>query len=444
MLNAVRWITLCTLTLILLAVCAAGGLALYALEKEPLVPRGAPADYATVAEGKAFLKRIMKQVESPGIEGTTLAVTERELNRLAQIGSHTFKWLNTDVGMVGSAINARVSVQLPANPFGEYLNLVAQIPQSSEGIGIDRISMGRLSYPGGWLLPLAAQLADSLLHHSQANLLLQGVSSIQVEGDTVFLNVSPPSDLKANLKQAVSTLQVYRLPEGEEKRVTHYYDLLAKEGERVGRRSESLSNYLSPLMSEAAKRSTGGSAMAENRAAIWALSIYYSNGGFEALIGKLVSSQRELVRSPSVMTLAGRGDLVAHFLSSAAIALASQQGISVAVGEFKELLDSGDGGSGFSFADLAADRAGIQFVSLATASEAQARQVQEQLMLNASEASFFPDISGLAEGLDENQFRQQYGDVESQRYRQQVELIDQRIARTLIYNQTARKEGSQN
>jgi hypothetical protein len=382
-------------------------------------------------------------VESAGTEGTTLAVTEGELDRLAQIGSHTFKWLNTGFDIEGSSINSRMSVQLPGNPFGEYLNLVAQIRQSSEGIGIDRISMGPLSYSGHWLLPLAAQLADVLLRDSQSSLLLKGVRSMQIEGDTAFLNVSPPSDVKASLKQAVSTLQAYRFPVGEEKRVTHYYDLLAREGEWGSGRSQSLSRYLSPLMGEAAKRSVRGSAVAENRAAIWALNIYFSNGEFETLIGKLVSSQRELVRSPSDLTLAGRQDLVAHFLSSAAIALASQQGISIAVGEFKELLDSGYGGSGFSFVDLAADRAGIQFVSLATASEAQARQLQEQILANAGEVSFFPDTSGLVEGLSDAQFRQQYGDVESERYRQQVELIDQRIARALIYRQRVNPQYSE-
>jgi hypothetical protein len=120
-----------------------------------------------------------------------------------------------------------------------------------------------------------------------------------------------------------------------------------------------------------------------------------------------------------------------HFLSSAAIALASQQGISLAVGEFKELLDSGEGGSGFSFVDLAADRAGIAFVTLATASESQARDLQEHVMAYASEVTFFPDTSGLVEGLSDEQFRAQYGEVQSLRYRQQVELIDLRIAQVL-------------
>jgi len=41
------------------------------------------------------------------------------------------------------------------------------------------------------------------------------------------------------------------------------------------------------------------------------------------------------------------------------------------------------------------------------------------------------------EGLSEEQFRQQYGDVQSERYRQQVADIDQRIAVLLIYRQPA-------
>ncbi len=440
MLNALRWIILCAIILLLLAVCTAAALFLYALEDEPLVGRSDPADYATVADGKAFLKRIKWQVESAGEQGTTLEVSEAELDHLAQIGSHTFKWLDADFDIAGSAISARVSVQLPANPFGEYLNLGAQMRPSSEGIGIDRLSMGSLSYSGYWLLPMAAQLADLVLRDRQASLLLEGVSAIQIEGDSALLSVLPPPDAKAHLKQAVRTLQAYRLPAGEAERVRHYYDVLASEGAGNNGRSQSLSEYLTPLMAAAKARSVSGSAVAENRAAIWALSIYFSNGGFEMLIGKLVSSERELVRSPYPVTLAGRQDLMAHFISSAAIALASQQGISIAAGEFKELLDSGDGGSGFSFVDLAADRAGIQFVSLATADDAEAQQLQEQLQANPGESSFFPDITGLVEGLSDDQFRQQYDGMESERYRLQVELIDQRIARALIYHpQTSNK-----
>jgi hypothetical protein len=147
----------------------------------------------------------------------------------------------------------------------------------------------------------------------------------------------------------------------------------------------------------------------------------------------LVSSQRPLVSAPSGVTLGGRQDLMLHFLYSAGITMATQQGIGIAAGEFKELLDSGNDGSGFSFADLAADRAGIKFVTVATASEAAARQLQESLVANNGEAGFFPDTADLQEGLSEEQFRQQFGSVESEHYHKQLALIDQRIARLPVY-----------
>jgi hypothetical protein len=440
MLNAIRWITLCAIFLLVLLVCASMGLALFALEDEPEVSKRAPAEYITVAEGKAFVKRIMLQIESTDESGTLLVISERELDQLSQLGAHTFKSLGTDFDIDGSAINAAMSVQLPRNPFGRYLNMGAQIQQSRTGLAIDRLTIGPINVPARWVLPLGARLVDVLFQDQQASLILESISGVHVAGDTVLLSIEPPPDIRAHLEQAVSTLQNLRLPAGEQERVVHYYSLLVNEGARYNGGSQSLSEYLYPLMEEAASRSDRGSAVAENRAALWALIIYFSDGEFEMLIGELVSSQRELVRSPSDVTLLGRQDLVAHFLTSAGITLASQQGISIAAGEFKELLDSGNDTSGFSFIDMAADRAGMQFAISATANEEDARWLQEQMVANSNEVNFFPEISGLREGLSDAQFRQQYGDLESERYAQEVALIEQRIAGLLIYRLPPRPE----
>ena len=46
---------------------------------------------------------------------------------------------------------------------------------------------------------------------------------------------------------------------------------------------------------------------------------------------------------------------------------------------------------------------------------------------------FFRMLQVWLEGLSEEQFRQQYGSTESERYRKQLALIDQRIARLPVY-----------
>ena len=131
--------------------------------------------------------------------------------------------------------------------------------------------------------------------------------------------------------------------------------------------------------------------------------------------------------------LAQRQDLSLHFIYSAAIKLLSEQGMSAAIGEFKELMDRGNGGSGFSFVDLAADLAGVEFAKSAT-NELKARQFQYTLAGNTLESTFFPDISALPEGLSKSAFNQQFKQVDSPEYKAMLTNIRQRIASLPIHN----------
>ena len=427
-----------TILLLLLAlpVLAMGGLlalAMIALEDRPLVPASQVVEYADVATGKALLKRILLQVETAGERGTTLAVDESELRSLTALGSRGLPWLDADLSLTPSAISQRMTIRVPPTPLGHYLNITLRLAQSRDGIAIEGLQAGALPLPGGWVLPAIAALADRLLPDSQVGLLLASVKGVEIAGDNALFRVQPPADVKARLKQTVRDVQAARLPEGEAGRVAHYYEFLVTLGRQAWRKSVSLDAFISPLLAEARRLAPGSSAQAENRAAIWALAIYFSYGSFENLLGDLVSSQRKLVFPAWQVTLGGRRDLMLHFVYSAGIALATQQGIGFAAGEFKELLDSGSGGSGFSFADLAADRAGVRFVEAATSSEASARALQESMARHQGEGAFFPDITGLREGLGEAQFRAAYGNTASAAYAREVALIDRRISRLPVY-----------
>ena len=103
----------------------------------------------------------------------------------------------------------------------------------------------------------------------------------------------------------------------------------------------------------------------------------------------------------------------------------SDSGISFTIGEYKELLDSQAGGSGFSFADLAADRTGIRFSELAL-DNLGALQLQRMSAQLIDEEVFFPSILSLPEGIPQKQFEQQ-GGIESNYYKQYLATINARI-----------------
>ena len=114
-------------------------------------------------------------------------------------------------------------------------------------------------------------------------------------------------------------------------------------------------------MTLANERANSGDLSKEVQSALHALAIYCGHVKYQNLIGDVVPrDRRQSLNGCHSATLAGRHDLKQHFFISAGLQAASDANIAFTIGEFKELLDSDKGGSGFSFDDLAADRAGLR------------------------------------------------------------------------------------
>lgn len=93
----------------------------------------------------------------------------------------------------------------------------------------------------------------------------------------------------------------------------------------------------------------------------------------------------------------------------------------------KEQLDALTQGSGFSFGDLAADRAGVKFAEAATGSEDAARGMQARIRDRYSLNDFFPQTVEFPENLSVEQFRRDFGGVGGSLYNQQVSKIDAQL-----------------
>jgi hypothetical protein len=130
--------------------------------------------------------------------------------------------------------------------------------------------------------------------------------------------------------------------------------------------------------------------------------------------------------------LDGRHDFVQHFAISIGLTVTGGDLAANIIGELKEAKDS-QRSSGFSFTDIGADRAGVRFARLATASPASARRVQEMMAAADGEHMFFPRFADLPEGMSEAAFRRRYGDVGSTEYRRVIAEIDRRIAEAGIH-----------
>ncbi len=130
-------------------------------------------------------------------------------------------------------------------------------------------------------------------------------------------------------------------------------------------------------------------------------------------------------------TMRGRRDLARHFLTSAFLAASTTVEATQAAGLAKEFADA-EGPSGFSFADIAADRAGARF----------ARAVLEKrvplgmLALAFKLPSFMPEVTGLPEKLSPKEMAAQFGNKDDPRFGKLLKEIDERISQLPGYRPT--------
>jgi hypothetical protein len=121
-------------------------------------------------------------------------------------------------------------------------------------------------------------------------------------------------------------------------------------------------------------------------------------------------------------TLRGRHDLAQHYFVSAAIAALAGSALAESAGLAKELNDSA-GGSGFSFADLAADLAGITLAEQVQSGRIPLARLQRSFPVE----KYLPSLSGLPDDLSQAQFAQTYGGAGDPRYQAMLRDIRQRI-----------------
>lgn len=180
----------------------------------------------------------------------------------------------------------------------------------------------------------------------------------------------------------------------------------------------------------AEENSSPGDAVMANKAAIVALGVILGEEKVARVARRRINLDdlKELRRLRKRITLQNRNDLSRHFWVSAALVVLSDEKRSTTVGIGKELMDAAPGGSGFSFVDLSADRAGIRFAVLATKDARSAQKMQTRIRQELQTHDFLPEVQDLPEGLTRDEFQQIYGGLGGAKTKQILQEIERRLS----------------
>jgi len=395
-------------------------------------------DVTSSANAKALAVRLKDKVlSSSNLE--EFSATQDEINGLIQLAMRGFPRLAGRINVTAWGIEVAFSLHLPENPFGDYINMRAGLLPSSEGIVFAHSSIGRMQFSGNTTLVLVRLFLDLLLSDEQGTMFINAVKTVAMQGQEVSVTFKPIPDLEERLHRSKERFKAVRddlALLGDLALVQLYYKKLCEfDSLHVGDSKVSLAWYMSAVFELAKQRVDGGADIVlENRAAILALGIFLGSGRIETLVGSVRTSELEACKdNPHYVVLANRQDLRLHFIISAVLKVISDSGMSDAAGEFKELLDAGQGGSGFSFADLAADMAGVRLAEQLLDKTGNGLQTLTVLAKIKDENVFFPSIDGLPENIPQLQFETQYGSLQDPRYLSMVSKINNRLASLPIY-----------
>lgn len=401
------------------------GLAWYCTDNTPSVARAASLTPAHVEQARRLLVRNDPRVAKSGML-RTITLTQDELDLVLAYAAQRAVQGAAKLALQQDQASLQLSLPLPSNPFGGYLNIEAVLADTGALPRIETLRLGRLQVPrqlNAWMRSLGLRWLQQDPTYGQAADAIQRVLITPEMLSLVYTwNDALPEQLKASLVA----------PDDVERMRAFQARLVAlRSGDHAS--SLGLHQVLQPLMDLATQRAGRNAApdvlALERRAALVVAAFYVNGKGLSAVVPAAAEWPAPAKRR---VTLAGRGDLAQHFIVSAALAATAGSPLADAVGLYKETEDA-RGGSGFSFADLAADRAGTRFGQLAVGPAPAQQRLQQRLTAGLQDQDLLPAVRDLPEMLHEAEFKRRYGSVDSSAFKRLKNDIEQRIGALALY-----------
>ena len=395
-------------------------LALYlAVDEGMKINRVAEITPANIERAREILRQNDPRKLKSG-QQQTIAITQEDLDLTLNYLVNRFADGGALVALNDATLAIDASMRLPANPIGKCLNIEIEAREDHSGLSIERLRIGSLPVPAWMANWLIARGVTRLQQSAEYSVSARVIKRVNVHSGMIEVTYEWQEELPDKLRRVLIA------PE-EQERLHIYHARLVETCRSIKGGSADLSTILLPLFSLSRQRSTNNDAAAENRSAILVLATYVAGRGFHRIVP---ASQDWPQPMRHTITLDDREDLAKHFMVSAAIASQAGRPLSDAIGLHKELSDARVG-SGFSFNDLCADRAGTRFGERATGSASGARELQLQLFDGG--VALIPSTRDLPEFMTKEEFSRRFGGIGDERYEKVMNDIERRLTVLPLY-----------
>lgn len=398
---------------LLLPILATAPLLIFAIEAQPLVERSDAISPLSIAQARRLLANHDPRRQRSGDIATVpipAGLIDEGVNYVA--GRYLHGRGAFTVTEQGGEF--RLTLPLPATGF---LNLRATVHPADGMPTIAAASLGRLPLPDRLVdfgIAQAVRIGGFNKEWQMASRAVRNVA-FDVASETVAVTYEwEPLILDRARAVALSPEEIKQLREARQA-------LAALLAHRAPGSVVSLAEILGATLP-----TQGANPVGHGRAALLVLASHLAHIDLAALVPAARAWPR--VRWVHI-TLAGRHDLAQHFAVSATLAAWSGEPVADAIGLYKEMSDARHG-SGFSFIDLAADRAGTRFGELLTRRPS---VLKERLGNGLRDGDLLPPVGDLPEYLSAEHFRQRFESPSSREFQAVTRDIESRLDTLPLY-----------
>jgi len=351
----------------------------------------------------------------------TVAVSAADAELALNYLAHRYAEGSAEARFEPRRAHIRASRRVAALPWRPYVTLDVDLVEGPSHPSIEQFRIGQFPLPG-WLGEMVVnRLVATFWTPDDLAVLRKAIKRVE------FAQTGPRLTYQWD-KGLIDTVRAALVPPDSREPLRIYQQVLADATRGLPPGPVSLTRVLTPLFAVAAKRATTSDPVVENRAALLVLTFYVN----ERALAEIVPDARSWPSAAQrTVTLNDRDDFAKHFMVSAVLSSNTGGPFADAVGIYKEVADA-RGGSGFSFNDIAADRAGTRLGELAERRDS-ARRLQARLSVPLTERVLMPETRDLPEFMPEAEFTRRFGGIGAPAYTRMMADIESRIAALPLY-----------
>lgn len=404
------------------------------LQDDPILEASSfptPQDVAATRQ----LVRDLRAAAGGEAQSNLLVTNVTQLNSAIRLGARIVDGFRGRVTIDGAEVLGEISVPVQWWSGQKWLNISGRVPEFDGQVSARQITAGRVKLPGSVALTIGRIGANLGLGDQFGDKVLNAVTAMKATGqDLTFRIVLDDVGKNGVMRSAFGSLRGAQMPAPEE--IEEYHQLI-----RTAMETGQLSNtgsflpYLQFALAAALQRSTPETFGNAYTAAAFGLAKACGARDFALVVGSLAFDVADTVQdwaqNCDAVTLNGRIDSKRHFITSAALQAASNTGVAVSLGEFKELYDSISGAGGFDFTDMAANLSGIRMSN--TFMNTPSKDWPDLLARLERETDVIVSFEGIPPIMTEETFKDAYSDVGSAAYAAELANIEAKIDRLAVH-----------